>query len=229
MYDLSYHAVQLTVKSNDPAVQDVRFDTGFIIKFTSGSGFRYALVSNRHVVFPFDSVIIRTVHRSFTLPAPRYRSHCHMEPDVDLAVIYLDNLSADYPDLWTELVRISVPEDRIIPAGSASFLRAGDEILSASMPNHFYVGSSCAPIVRKGAIAVSPSLTPGEIMADISCFPSYSGSPVFMPYAPDHYHPLLLAIEKQGPTLKGEHYLQMAVCQCAYLLLDFKLYPGFNG
>lgn len=223
MKDISYYAVQLVAYSHDPSVPSVRFGTGCIIRQTGSDAFHYMLVSNRHVIHSFDNLTVKTCSGSFELKTPDYKPLCHPDGNIDLAMVCIDALAASGSPEAEDLIARAIPERNILKKPDVLCLNSATGIISASVPNHLGNGISSFPIVRRGIIATPPQITIAEddvILADIACFPTYSGSPVFLESSLQDETPLLLGIEKHGPMLRDSFYIHMSILQSAYKLFD---------
>ena len=114
MKDMSYYAVQLIAKSNDPSVKDVRFGTGCILRYTGASSFHYILISNRHVIYPFDELRIKTGATDTILNSSEYKAFHPCDDDIDLAVVCLDSLLAGDPQIREDLASRALSDRNIV-------------------------------------------------------------------------------------------------------------------
>lgn len=221
MYDVSFYAVQVISYSNDPSVDDVRFGTACIIRATNSEGHKHFLLSNRHVIKPFDKLTIKTGLNEITIEPPAFKPYgCLCDDEIDLAVVCLDPLKEIDKILWNDLSSRAIPVKNILSKADTLDLKTVTPIISSSVPNHFHNDGYALPIVRRGIIATPPSKTEDEILADIACYQSYSGSPVFLESSLKDDIPLLIGIEKRGAKLPDGFYMHMAIIQCAYKALD---------
>ena len=97
-------------------------NSGSSTTFNRGVGFFMHLashvifVSNRHVIYPYDTLTIEIPLIGQTvLASGQYKCIPHKETDVDLAIVIVDRLHNDDPLFWARIERFVLPEACVVP------------------------------------------------------------------------------------------------------------------
>ena len=202
--------------TNNGAITSFNRGVGFFLKL----GAHTVLVSNRHVIHPFESLTIEVpLKGKITLSSEHYKSISHKETDVDLAIVPIDRLKEDDPVFWYQIEPFVLPELCIISRQEAEHLPVMQEIAAVMMLYNPTFDDVFTSVVRKGIITSPISITRDLLLTDLFCTEGNSGSPVFLlPY--DGSAPRLAAIVKQRID-NGGNSMHLTLCQNAYSIADF--------
>lgn len=189
---------------------------GFFIYLGSHTVF----VSNRHVIYPFDTLTIEGPDTdSVTIRSERYKCIPHKETDVDLAIVLVDKLKEDNPVFWSQIQRIILPESSIVSKDRMKRIQALQDIAAVTLLHDLRFDDIFPPVIRKGIVTTPVRITEDLLLTDLFCIKGNSGSPVFLlPF--DENTPLLAGITRQAVNHEDTN-AHLALCQNAYCILDF--------
>lgn len=187
---LLYSTIRLASVKNNVVSS---FGTGFFIYFTDGNNIYPAIVTNKHVINGFDSVVAVCHVAKDDKPSGEF-VECridlthpflvpHPDPMIDLCAILFGSMIQQAASNGRPLFIIPLGVG-LIPTGDAwSDFDAIEDVVMVGCPNGIYDQSSNTPIVRRG-ITASPLFNRyngrDEFVVDIACFPGSSGSPIFI-------------------------------------------------